>query len=179
MIGHAPRSGLLPAAASSIGWWALFALVLGLAGLVRRPAGTLRLVVTGLAMVAIVAVVRIGFDRAKPRQPDPGISGVVIGTGGAPVAGAPVFLDRGSGPLEHLTTDARGVFHAPPGATDTTQALLLICAPSGLPYVARVHEHLLTPPRYYIPPFPPGAVVEPSGIRALGWRQAIPRECMS
>jgi hypothetical protein len=179
VMTHAPRSSLSPAAASIV-WWALFGLVLGLAGLVPRPAGTPRLVVTGLVMIGVVAVIRLAVDAAEQsRRAKRGASGVVIGPGGAPVAGLPVFLDRGSGSIERLTTDGRGVFHVPGGQTGAARSLLLICVPGGAPYVAPFDEHLLTQMRYAISPLPRGAAVGPAWIRTLGWRQPAPRECVS
>ena len=177
LLPHWPTRDLLRPVLTGVGSCALFGLVLGVAGLVPRAAGTPRLVVTGFVMAGLWALFPIAVRMAKHLGPEPGASGVVFAPDGAPAAGAALFLDRGSGRVERLTTDATGLFHTARGRIGAPQPLLLICVPGGVPYVARLVEYLLTPQTYQIPALPPGAFVT-SGIRGLGWRQPIPPECL-
>jgi hypothetical protein len=172
-----PMRDLLRATIANAGAYALFGFVLGFAGLVPRAAGTPRLIVTGLAMVVLLSLTRIAISAATHRAPEPGVSGVVLAPNGAPAAGAPVFLDRGSGGVERLTTDRAGLFVAARGLVAPRQVLALICVPGAVPFVARADEYLRTPRRYQVMALPPRAIIEP-GIRAFGWQQPIPRECL-
>jgi hypothetical protein len=178
LLPNAPTRNLVRPVVASVGWCAVFGLVLGFAGLVPRRAGTPRLVVTGLAMVVLLTLARLAFNAATHRPPEPGAAGVVFGPGAAPAAGAPVFVDLGAGEGERQTTDAMGVFHLPRSAIGPRQLLVLICVPGGVPYVARADDHMLTTVRYDVTALPPRAIVQP-GIRALGWRRPIPRECLA
>lgn len=176
LLPSSPTRVLLRTALTSAGFYALFGLVLGIATLVPRTARMPRVVVTGLAMIGLLALIRMGIDKATHRPPTRGASGIVFGPDSAPAAGVPVFLDRGSGPVERLTTDRTGLFITARGRPGAPQPLLLICVPGAVPYVARPIEYLLTPERYHVPALEPRSIVAP-GIRALGWKRPIPREC--
>ena len=178
LLPTAQKSRLFGAVLTSLAVYALFGFVLGAAGLFPRRAGTPRLVVTGLALAGLITGIRIAVNKAMHRPPTQGASGVVFGPNGAPAAGASLFLDRGSGPIERLTTDAAGRFRAARGRIGAPQPLLLICVPGGVPYVARPIETLLTPARYQIPALPDHAIVS-YGVKALGWKRPIPRECLA
>lgn len=177
VLPTSPVRDVMRAALGDVGWYALFGLLLGFAGLVPRPAGMPRLVVTGLAMVGLMIVGRMALNVAIHRPPGPGPSGLVFGPDNRPAVGAPVFIDRGSGEIERLTTDASGVFRVARGRPGAQPPLLMICVPGAGPYVGRVDEYIITPEHYRVMALPPRASVEP-GIRAFGWQQPIPRECL-
>lgn len=157
--------------------YALFGFLLGVAGLLGRPARLPRLVVSALVLAGLFAANRAAVNAATHQPPEPGASGVVFGPDSMPAAGAPLFLDRGAGKIERLTTDRTGAFHLARGWVGAPQPLLLICVRGGVPFVARPIEYLLTPVRYDIAALPPRAMVT-SGIKGFGWRGRIPHECL-
>ena len=157
--------------------FAVFGLVLGFLGSLTRNDSNRRLLVYSAFMVGLVALVPIVINAVHPPV-DQGASGVVFGPDNLPARGIPVYLDRGSGPIERLTTDSTGLFRAPLKPSEYRQSSLLICVPGGVPRLVRPVEHVLTPQRYEIAPMPADLYLG-NGLRVGGWRKPrVPRECL-
>lgn len=158
--------------------YALFGFVLGCAGLFLRTARRFRLIVAGVAVLGLMGASRMAITAATHQPPETGAAGLVIGPTNVPAVGAPVFVDRGSGAIERLTTDTAGVFRVPRRVFAHERPVLMICVPGAVPFLARVDEDFTAPEPYPVMALPPNANVEP-GIRSGGWTRAIPRECLS
>jgi hypothetical protein len=179
LLSYANAGDFLRATLLFVGSWAVFGLVLGVVGLALRTASRRRLVVTVVVMVALLTFVREAMHAAGYGMRDQTASGVVFGPGNVPVVGAAVFVDRGSGPTERLTTDTAGMFRIPRKLFKRGQPALLICAAGAIPFVVGEHKRWIEPERYDIGALSSPAILQP-GIRSMGWRrQPIPRECLS
>jgi len=172
----ATTGDLVRAALPVIGEYALFGLVVGLAAVATPEAWRHGLFIGGLVIVGLSTLVGVAIHAATIHSASTGVSGVVLGPGGRPAAGTPVFLDRGFGRVERLTTDSAGLFRAPLSRANG-QALLLICMPGGLPLIEPPVENSLTPPLYLISPVPRRGRVVQSHLLAQRWLRSIPREC--
>lgn len=91
-----------------------------------------------------------------------------------PLAGVPVFLDRGNGAIERYLTDSTGVVPFSLEPAEYQRALWLICARGTIPMVGSRGPDLIGPAWYGV-----GAMRDSTFgfYRAKGWRGPIPREC--
>jgi hypothetical protein len=127
-----------------------------------------------LVLVGALAllVVSAGYATKLAFRGSP--TGVVHGPNDEPLAGVPVFLDRGEGAIERYTTDSAGAFALPLERDQWRAAVWLICAPGGTPMVGRGDERSMGPINYGSNALP-GATF--GFYRASGWRRPIPPEC--
>lgn len=133
-------------------------------------------VVNVLAVVGGLTLLSSAAGFVLSRYADGTGTGVVLGPGNKPLAGAPVFLDRGSSAIERYVTDAQGRFALPVEKHEWPRAQWLICAPGGIPMVDQVGGTgiKLGPTTYGFTPQKPG---EGAFIRSYGWHGPVPREC--
>jgi hypothetical protein len=159
-----------------VGWYALVGLALGFVGVATPRAIRRRVFSIGLVIVGLVAVIVVVKDAAATRLAEQSTRGLVFGPGNVPAAGAPVFLDRGFGSVERLTTDSAGQFRALLKLRRNREAILLICVPGGVPKLARPLEDVVT--LYRVTAIPARGRVH-GHLREQGWLQPIPRECLA
>lgn len=123
--------------------------------------------VGALALLAILA----GFTLRRLIADQP--TGVVLGPSGAPLAGAPVFLSRGYGMIERVTTDSAGRFTFRLEPHEIGRSMWLICAPGGIPAIDVPSGKGFGPVTY-------GYTEQKfdwNVYRQRGWYGPIPREC--
>jgi hypothetical protein len=157
-----------------IGQYAAVGLVLGFAALVTPERWRHRLFVGGLVVVGLSIVGGATIHATTAYSPNQGVSGAVIGPGSAPASGASVFLDRGNGFVQRLTTDSAGQFHTGLSWPGSRQQMILICVPGGFPTIARPVANVLNV--YWIRPLPKHGRAN-SHLREQGWSSEISREC--
>ncbi|MCR4341235.1 MAG: hypothetical protein NUW01_15265 [Gemmatimonadaceae bacterium] len=131
-----------------------------------------------LAVIGALTLLLWGGGAAARYLTRSGPMGVVRGEGEVPVAGLPVFLDRGGSAIERYVTDSAGRFFLPLEEREFRRAVWLICAPGQIPMVGSRSPGLIGPSTYGLTPYPEG----PEGkgwsfYRGFGWRGPIPREC--
>jgi hypothetical protein len=160
-----------------VGQYALIGLALGFAAVATPKAMRQRVYTIGLVCVALVAVIFVVRDAGATRLAEHSTRGQVFGPGNGPAAGAPVFLDRGFGSVQRLTTDTAGQFRALLKLRRNSHALLLICVPGGTPKVASWSLETVAT-LYRITALPPHWRVH-DHIREQGWLPPIPRECLA
>jgi len=173
----ATTTDMLRAALPVVGAYTLFGLGLGLAAVATPELWRRPLFIGGLVLVGLSTVMAVAIHAAMTQSAYTGVSGVVLGPGGKPAAGATVFLDRGSGQVERLTTDTTGLFRAPLESRAKSQAMILICVPGGLPVIETPVENSLTPPHYVFNPLPRRGRVVHGQPLAQRWLRPIPSEC--
>ena len=99
---------------------------------------------------------------------------VVIGPDGKPMAGVPVFLDRGGDGIERYVTDSAGAFSFALSDAENHYAVWLICARGGMPMVIRRNEDSR---ESYVYHYTKTSDSTFNSYKAFGWRGPIPREC--
>ena len=137
-----------------------------------------RLVVNALAFIGGLTVLAslAGFTL-RHFVTDGGATGIVLGADAKPVAGVPIFLNRGNAAIERYVTDARGRFALPlRNDYERRRATWLICAPGAIPMVGLIDgDSFQIGPTTYTPGKLSG--INGAHIRTSGWLGPIPREC--
>lgn len=126
-----------------------------------------------LAVVGVVSLVGMlpGIVVSWSYQ---GATGIVKGAADTPLAGVPVFLDRGWSVIERFVTDSAGRFTLPLTRAELGRAVWLICAPGGVPMLGSREWGQIGPTTYEYTALPAdGAWL----ARPAGWAGPIPREC--
>lgn len=136
-----------------------------------------RLVVNALAFIGGLTVLAslAGFT-VRHLVSDGGATGIVLDADAKPVAGVPIFLNRGNAAIERYVTDSRGRFALPLKNYERRRATWLICAPGAIPMVGVIDgDGFQIGPATYTPGKLSGA--KGAHIRTSGWLGPIPREC--
>ena len=94
-----------------------------------------------------------------------------------PLAGAAVFLDRGSSMIERYSTDSAGEFRLPLFPREPHRATWLICAPGMQERIGKPALDHLTAMPFYIFEMAPAQANAHGTYRQQGWKGPIPREC--
>lgn len=131
-------------------------------------------VVRVLAVIGALTLLVWGGTATARYLARSGPTGVVHGDGNVPLAGVPVFLDRGSSAIERYVTDSAGRFFLPLERRELRRAVWLICMPGRLPMVDRGDDGKIGHTTYSAQAFTDSAW---PFYRSSGWRGPIPREC--
>ena len=128
-----------------------------------------------LAVIGSITVLFVFGGAVGSRFGDSAVTGTVKNEEGLPVAGVPVFLDRGM-VIERYVTDSAGDFGLPVSLDERPRIAWMICAPGSLPMVGHNRGRMRGHVTYGLN----HRDVRPGGqvpVRGFGWSGPIPREC--
>jgi hypothetical protein len=134
-------------------------------------------IVNTLAIIGAVSVLTAAGRWTLQRLSPVIVVGRAVTPDQRPIAGAAVFLDRGSSTIERYSVDAAGEFRLPLFPREPHRATWLICAPGMQERIGKPElDHLVTMPLYIYEMVPAQANAH-GYYRQLGWKGPIPREC--